>query len=56
MYVFDAAVNNAQFVTVPRLDGFKLDVPGVPAWLFGHFHQAYCFAAECQVSDGIASC
>lgn len=30
MYVFDAAVNNAQFVTVPRLEGFKLDVPGVP--------------------------
>ncbi|KAK9804177.1 hypothetical protein WJX73_009301 [Symbiochloris irregularis] len=29
MYVFDAAVNNAQFVTVPRLKGFKIDVSGI---------------------------
>ena len=29
MYVFDAAVNNAKFVTVPRLPDFSLDVPGV---------------------------
>ncbi|KAL4854749.1 Histidinol-phosphate aminotransferase 2 [Chlorella vulgaris] len=29
MYVFDAAVNNARVVTVPRLDGFKIDVEGV---------------------------
>lgn len=28
MYVFDAAVNGAQVVTVPRLDGFKIDVEG----------------------------
>ena len=28
MYVFDAAVNNAQFVTVPRLADFKIDVEG----------------------------
>lgn len=28
MYVFDAAVNNAQFVTVPRLSNFRVDVPG----------------------------
>lgn len=30
MYVFDAAVNDAQVVTVPRLDGFKIDLEG---WL-----------------------
>lgn len=28
MYVFDAAVNNARVITVPRLEGFRLDVPG----------------------------
>lgn len=28
MYAFDAAVNNAKVVTVPRLEGFRLDVPG----------------------------
>ena len=28
MYAFDAAVNNARVVTVPRLDGFKIDVEG----------------------------
>ena len=28
MYVFDAAVNNANVVTVPRLEGFKIDVEG----------------------------
>ncbi len=31
-YVFDAAVNNAGVVTVPRLDGFKIDVEG--GWLW----------------------
>lgn len=29
MYKFDAAVNAAGVVTVPRLDGFKLDVPAI---------------------------
>ena len=29
MYAFDAAVNGAGVVTVPRLDGFKLDVPAI---------------------------
>lgn len=41
MYVFDAAVNNARVVTVPRLDGFKIDVEGeglAPA----------CHAVPCQ--------
>jgi hypothetical protein len=28
MYAFDAAVNAAGVVTVPRLDGFKIDVEG----------------------------
>lgn len=28
MYVFDAAVNDARVITVPRLDGFRLDVDG----------------------------
>lgn len=28
MYVFDAAVNNASVVTVPRLEGFRIDVEG----------------------------
>jgi histidinol-phosphate aminotransferase len=29
MYAFDAAVNNARVVTVPRLDGFRIDVEGI---------------------------
>ncbi len=28
MYAFDAAVNASQVVTVPRLDGFRIDVEG----------------------------
>jgi histidinol-phosphate/aromatic aminotransferase/cobyric acid decarboxylase-like protein len=28
MYKFDAAVNGAEIVTIPRLDNFKLDVQG----------------------------
>lgn len=28
MYAFDAAVNGAEVITVPRLDGFRLDVAG----------------------------
>lgn len=28
MYAFDAAVNDARVVTVPRLAGFKIDVEG----------------------------
>ncbi len=28
MYVFDAAVNNASVVTVPRLEGFGIDLEG----------------------------
>lgn len=28
MYAFDAAVNNAAVVTVPRLPGFRIDVTG----------------------------
>ena len=28
MYAFDAAVNGAEVITIPRLDGFKIDVPG----------------------------
>lgn len=30
MYVFDAAVNDARVITVPRLEGFRLDVHGAP--------------------------
>lgn len=29
MYAFDADVNDARVVTVPRLDGFKMDIEGV---------------------------
>jgi histidinol-phosphate aminotransferase len=29
MYAFDADVNDAVTVTVPRLEGFALDVPGI---------------------------
>ncbi len=29
MYAFDADVNDAKVVTVPRLDGFKIDVEGI---------------------------
>ncbi|KAL4439012.1 hypothetical protein ABPG77_006949 [Micractinium sp. CCAP 211/92] len=36
MYVFDAAVNNAGVVTVPRLDGFKIDVEGIKAAVAEH--------------------
>ena len=28
MYAFDAAVNGAEVLTVPRLEGFRLDVAG----------------------------
>lgn len=28
-YVFDADVNDARVVTVPRLDGFRIDVDGI---------------------------
>lgn len=28
-YVFDADVNDARTITVPRLDGFRVDVAGV---------------------------
>jgi len=34
MYAFDAAVNNAEVVKVPRLEGFKLDVNGQLACSF----------------------
>ena len=30
MYAFDAAVNNARVVTVPRRADFSIDVPGLP--------------------------
>lgn len=29
MYCFDAEVNDARVVTVPRLEGFKIDMEGV---------------------------
>jgi histidinol-phosphate aminotransferase len=29
MYAFDADVNDARVVTVPRLDGFRIDIEGV---------------------------
>ena len=29
MYAFDADVNNGRVITVPRLDGFKIDLEGV---------------------------
>ena len=29
MYAFDADVNDARVITVPRLDGFKIDIEGV---------------------------
>ena len=28
MYAFDAAVNGAEVITIPRLDGFRIDTPG----------------------------
>lgn len=31
MYAFDAAVNNARVIDVPRLEGFAVDVPGIVA-------------------------
>ena len=56
MYAFDAAVNGAQVVTVPRLDGFRLDVAGKRRLLCpshtpvhstlcsAHCHQRTCIA------------
>jgi histidinol-phosphate aminotransferase len=32
MYKFDAAVNAAEVVTVPRLEGFRIDVEGERGW------------------------
>lgn len=29
MYVFDSDVNDGRVVTVPRLDGFRIDVEGI---------------------------
>ena len=29
MYVFDADVNDARVITVPRLEGFRTDVEGI---------------------------
>ena len=40
MYVFDAAVNDARVVTVPRLKGFRLDVEGA--------HLAAALACTCR--------
>lgn len=41
MYAFDAAVNGAEVVTVPRLQGFRIDVPGKlhASWTAVHEHQ-----------------
>lgn len=36
MYVFDADVNDARVVTVPRLDGFKLDIEGIKRAVVQH--------------------
>lgn len=36
MYVFDAAVNDARVITVPRLEGFRLDVDGIEAAVREH--------------------
>ena len=31
MYAFDAAVNGADVIIIPRLEGFRIDVPGEPS-------------------------
>jgi histidinol-phosphate/aromatic aminotransferase/cobyric acid decarboxylase-like protein len=36
MYAFDSEVNAGEVVTVPRLDGFKLDLPGIRAAVTVH--------------------
>lgn len=36
MYVFDAAVNDARVVTVPRLDDFRVDIKGIKAAVAAH--------------------
>eukprot|EP00195_Chlamydomonas_chlamydogama_P013067 CAMPEP_0202901950 /NCGR_PEP_ID=MMETSP1392-20130828/15494_1 /ASSEMBLY_ACC=CAM_ASM_000868 /TAXON_ID=225041 /ORGANISM="Chlamydomonas chlamydogama, Strain SAG 11-48b" /LENGTH=377 /DNA_ID=CAMNT_0049588615 /DNA_START=178 /DNA_END=1311 /DNA_ORIENTATION=+ len=36
MYAFDADVNDAKVVTVPRLDGFKIDVEGIRQAVAAH--------------------
>lgn len=42
MYAFDAAVNGASVITVPRLDGFRIDVPG-PSAALHHLHLSFIF-------------
>ena len=34
MYAFDAAVNGADVITIPRLEGFRINVPGKAAYLY----------------------
>jgi len=45
MYVFDADVNDARVVTVPRLDGFRLDVEGEDG-----------LSSLCSTAHGVTSC
>ena len=41
MYAFDAAVNDAQVITVPRREHFQLDVAGEPMLWLACFCWAY---------------
>eukprot|EP00798_Chlamydomonas_sp_ICE-L_P029220 gene29220-5724_t len=36
MYAFDAEVNNAKVITVPRLPGFQMDIPGIKQAVSDH--------------------
>jgi aspartate/methionine/tyrosine aminotransferase len=36
MYAFDTDVNAGEIITIPRLDGFKLDVPAIQAAVVEH--------------------
>lgn len=40
MYAFDADINNARVITVPRMEGFAIDVPGIIKAV--HEHRCVC--------------
>ncbi|CAL8463118.1 g2652 [Coccomyxa elongata] len=51
MYAFDAAVNGASVITVPRLDGFRIDVPAIEKAVREH-HPKMLFMTSPNNPDG----
>ena len=54
MYAFDAAVNNARVISVPRLPGFKIDVEGDLPMSYGS--PANSGSDNCCEQTSLASC